>query len=615
MERNTADHVLEDIGTLMNFLTPVASKCSALGVQLGLKVWQINNIEKNNRKCESQLQAILVERLNQDQPLTCRVLVAALRADSVRETRVAHQIESHYSTSCLPPPPILHGFHHSYPPYPNQGLQYNTTPYHSMQQCPPSNLPHHYAANPHITAHGPSRPPVPTSANPSASPQASGVASQRTAQEAENVELKAGLPVFGTGAASYGMVSVESVLAKLGSDLPEYAQVDRKQCIVHVKKEVQVNTTVHVYITLCDSAGFPCSVEQKVLVNVVSCSGTGDSLTTDVKPLSLSRYMACFTPTPSTRGRRKVTVEVNGERIDDDLISVLVQCPPQLLHRQTPKTIDNIWHRGCIKSIGDRVICLTRAEAVVATLKSGEPQVVYIDGRVVTPAYKLKLPLHCRLRQWAPDEIAVGNNSLYVTDNHNNKVHRINLSDGTYIGSTGSKGCGEGQFNRPNGLCFAQDNHLYVCDSDNHRIQVFDQDLEFCRTFGEMGTDSGCFLWPSNVASTSTKDGKVLLYVSELHNHRVQCVTAAGVHVRFIGSCSGTGESRLRRPNILHTHSSYLFISDDRGVIVFTTSGEFVTRFATELCKVGDYPIEGLTVSSDGFVYVYHCPQNRIFLY
>ena len=433
--------------------------------------------------------------------------------------------------------------------------------------------------------------------------------------EAENVELKAGLPVFGTGAASYGMVSVESVLAKLGSDLPEYAQVDRKQCIVHVKKEVQVNTTVHVYITLCDSAGFPCSVKQKVLVNVVSCSGTGDSLTTDVKPLSLSRYMACFTPTPSTRGRRKVTVEVNGERIDDDLISVLVQCPPQLLHRQTPKTIDNIWHRGCIKSIGDRVICLTRAEAVVATLKSGEPQVVYIDGRVVTPAYKLKLPLHCRLRQWAPDEIAVGNNSLYVTDNHNNKVHCINLSDGTYIGSTGSKGCGEGQFNRPNGLCFAQDNHLYVCDSDNHRIQVFDPDLKFCRTFGEMGTDSGCFLWPSNVTSTSTKDGKVLLYVSELHNHRIQCVTAAGVHVRFIGSCSGTGESRLKRPNILHTHSSYLFISDDRGVIVFTTSGEFVTRFATELCKVGDYPIEGLTVSSDGFVYVYHCPQNRIFLY
>ena len=428
--------------------------------------------------------------------------------------------------------------------------------------------------------------------------------------EAENVELKAGLPVFGTGAASYGMVSVESVLAKLGSDLPEYAQVDRKQCIVHVKKEVQVNTTVHVYITLCDSAGFPCSVEQKVLVNVVSCSGTGDSLTTDVTLLSLSRYMACFTPTPSTRGRRKVTVEVNGERIDDDLISVLVQCSPQLLHRQTPKTIDNIWHMGCIKSIGDRVICLTRAEAVVATLKSGEPQVVYIDGQVVTLAYKLKLPLHC---QWAPDEIAVGNNSLYVNDIHNNKVHRINLSDGTYIGSTGSKGCGEGQFNHPNGLCFAQDNHLYVCDSDNHRIQVFDQDLKFCRTFGEMGTDSGCFLWPSNVASTSTKDGKVLLYVSEVYNHRVQCVTAAGVHVRFIGSW--TGESRLRRPNILHTHSSYLFVSDDRGVIVFTTSGEFVTRFATELYKVGDYPIEGLTVSSDGFVYVYHCPQNRIFLY
>ena len=128
-----------------------------------------------------------------------------------------------------------------------------------------------------------------------------------------------------------------------------------------------------------------------------------------------------------------------------------------------------------------------------------------------------------------------------------------------------------------------------------------------------MGTGRSCFLWPSNVASSS-EGGRVLLYVSELYNHRVQCVTSTGDHIRFIGS-SGTGERQLSRPNILHIHISHLYVSDDRGVVVFNLSGEFVTRFATELCKVGIYPIEGLTVSSDGFVYVYHCPQNRIYLY
>jgi hypothetical protein len=134
--------------------------------------------------------------------------------------------------------------------------------------------------------------------------------------EAENVQLKA-LPVVGTRAASHKMVSVETVLAKLGGDLPEYATIDPKQSVIQVKKEVEVNnTTAHVYITLRNhSAGFSCSVD-------------ATPLTAEVTPLSSSRYLARFTPTLHTRGRRKLTVEVNGERIDDDLIAILVECPP-----------------------------------------------------------------------------------------------------------------------------------------------------------------------------------------------------------------------------------------------------------------------------------------------
>ena len=79
MAENPTDRVLskEDIPTLINILTPVASKCSALGLQLGVKDWQINNIKENHHKCESQLQEILVERLNQEEPLSWRDLVTA----------------------------------------------------------------------------------------------------------------------------------------------------------------------------------------------------------------------------------------------------------------------------------------------------------------------------------------------------------------------------------------------------------------------------------------------------------------------------------------------------------------------------------------------------------
>ncbi|CAI8020437.1 hypothetical protein GBAR_LOCUS12225, partial [Geodia barretti] len=104
MAENPADRVFskEDIPTLINILTPVASKCYALGLQLGLKDWQIENIEKNRHDCESQLRDILVKRLNQEEPLSWRDLVTALRSDSVGEHRVAHEIESHFTSPSTP---------------------------------------------------------------------------------------------------------------------------------------------------------------------------------------------------------------------------------------------------------------------------------------------------------------------------------------------------------------------------------------------------------------------------------------------------------------------------------------------------------------------------------
>ena len=103
------------------------------------------------------------------------------------------------------------------------------------------------------------------------------------------------------------------------------------------------------------------------------------------------------------------------------------------------------------------------------------------------------------------------------------------------VTSTGSHGSQPGMFDRPNGLCVGLDGSVYVCDSENHRIQVFDQDLKFTRAFGGLGTGCGKFLWPSNIVVTSDDDDwSELVYVSELHNHRIQCLTSRGDHVRFI---------------------------------------------------------------------------------
>ena len=92
-----------DLALLLNTLNPVASKCFALGLQLGVNDSRIRNIRSNNSQCEDQLREIISERLRQESPLTWDDIARALRADSVSENRLASEIENKYIHH-LPPP-------------------------------------------------------------------------------------------------------------------------------------------------------------------------------------------------------------------------------------------------------------------------------------------------------------------------------------------------------------------------------------------------------------------------------------------------------------------------------------------------------------------------------
>ena len=62
---------------------------------------------------------------------------------------------------------------------------------------------------------------------------------------------------------------------------------------------------------------------------------------------------------------------------------------------------------------------------------------------------------------------------IFVSDSCNNRIQVFNESF-QFLFSIGRRGTGEGEFNMPRGLAISQDGYLVVCDQDNHRIQVFD---------------------------------------------------------------------------------------------------------------------------------------------
>src|SRR5262245_39290341 len=56
----------------------------------------------------------------------------------------------------------------------------------------------------------------------------------------------------------------------------------------------------------------------------------------------------------------------------------------------------------------------------------------------------------------------------------------------------GSKGTGNGQFERPHDLDFSNDGkYLYSVDRDGNRIQVFDKNGTFLFKWGKLGTGDG----------------------------------------------------------------------------------------------------------------------------
>ncbi len=61
---------------------------------------------------------------------------------------------------------------------------------------------------------------------------------------------------------------------------------------------------------------------------------------------------------------------------------------------------------------------------------------------------------------------------VYAMDGTTVRLQRFSHA-GTFLGSYGTKGHGNGQFAFPHGIAVNATGHVYMADAGNHRIQVF----------------------------------------------------------------------------------------------------------------------------------------------
>jgi sugar lactone lactonase YvrE len=117
-----------------------------------------------------------------------------------------------------------------------------------------------------------------------------------------------------------------------------------------------------------------------------------------------------------------------------------------------------------------------------------------------------------------PTNVAVdGDGNVYVTDTFNNRVEIFD-ADGTFISQFGKNGDGPGQFERPKGIAVDCDGHIWVVDDAQNLVKVFNQQGQLLIYFGGQGNYPGQFMGPYGI--TIDKDNRVI--VSETFPGRVQ---------------------------------------------------------------------------------------------
>ncbi|MBL8891144.1 MAG: hypothetical protein JNL67_14270 [Planctomycetaceae bacterium] len=119
-------------------------------------------------------------------------------------------------------------------------------------------------------------------------------------------------------------------------------------------------------------------------------------------------------------------------------------------------------------------------------------------------------------------------------------------SAGQLLFQIGQHGTEPGQFMRPQCLTVDELDRVWVADSGNHRVQVFqmhDDHATLIQTIGAEGTAAGQMRFPYDLFFDEHGD----LYVCEFGNHRVQKFNRDGQSL-WIWESPGSGPSSLHQP-------------------------------------------------------------------
>lgn len=141
--------------------------------------------------------------------------------------------------------------------------------------------------------------------------------------------------------------------------------------------------------------------------------------------------------------------------------------------------------------------------------------------------------------QFKPGDVAIVGGRLYVTDLKHHEIQVLDQATGNLVFKFGKVGAKEGDLFYPTNVAVGPDNHLYVTDTVNFRVQKFTLDGKFVRSYGTIGTRFGQFARPKGVAVD--REGR--FYVVDASFENVQLFDPDGRLLLFFGEPGGAREN------------------------------------------------------------------------
>lgn len=206
---------------------------------------------------------------------------------------------------------------------------------------------------------------------------------------------------------------------------------------------------------------------------------------------------------------------------------------------------------------------------------------------------------------------ADGQGRIFVADTFNHRI-QVFQPNGMYAWKVGEEGDGESEFNEPNALTIDPENgNLYIADTWNRRVVLFNKDG------GYVGATPSMFYGPRGILfHPKTK----LVYISDTGQHVVKVMRPDGEPAGQWGVAGGgDGDDAFREPiGIALTPDGFIAICDtqNKRVKVYTPQGQLLRQWPiqSDWPGVGGYESH-LACAGDGSVYLTDPFEGSVHVY